>query len=73
MESYSRAAAAELGEYGITVNVVSPGPIQTGWIYPVLEQELAICTPLGRIGKSEDVADVIVMLECRIGKNSPLL
>jgi len=28
MESYSRSAAVELGKYGITVNVVSPGPIQ---------------------------------------------
>jgi hypothetical protein len=32
LESYSRAAACELGKYGITVNVVSLGAIQTGWI-----------------------------------------
>jgi len=30
LESYSRSAAAELGPYGITVNVVSPGPVQSG-------------------------------------------
>jgi 3-oxoacyl-[acyl-carrier protein] reductase len=30
VESYSRAAASELGRSGITVNIVSPGPIQTG-------------------------------------------
>ena len=32
MESYTRAAAYELGPYGITVNVISPGAVQTGWM-----------------------------------------
>ena len=27
LESYTRSGAAELGPYGITVNVVSPGPV----------------------------------------------
>jgi len=62
LESYSRAAAKELGRYGINVNVVSLGPIQTGWIEPDLEQrEMAHC-PLGRVGQPEDVADVMVFL-----------
>lgn len=34
LEAYSRSAAAELGRYGITVNIASLGPIQTGWIAP---------------------------------------
>src|SRR5260221_2649669 len=46
MESYSRAAASELGRYGITVNIVSPGPIQTGYITPELEQRLTMEIPL---------------------------
>jgi 3-oxoacyl-[acyl-carrier protein] reductase len=62
MESYSRAAAWELGPYGITVNIVSPGAIQTGWIAPDLEKKISAETPLGRIGKPEDVADVILFL-----------
>jgi len=62
LESYSRAAAGELGRYGITVNVVSLGPIQTGWIPPEMEREIAQHTPLGRVGKPDDVADVIVFL-----------
>lgn len=62
LESYSRAAAKELGRFGITVNIVSLGPVQTGWIGPQLEKEIAARTPLGRVGKPEEVADVIVFL-----------
>lgn len=60
LESYSRAAAAELGRYGMTVNIVSPGPIQTGWITPELEERIREETPLRRAGLPEDVADVVV-------------
>lgn len=62
LESYSRAAARELGKYGITVNVVSLGPIQTGWIAAELEKKVSAETPLGRVGQPEDVANVIVFL-----------
>lgn len=62
IESYSRSAAAEVGKYGITVNIVAPGPIQTGYITPQSEAEIAAGTPLGRVGEPEDVADVIVFL-----------
>ena len=62
LESYSRAAASELGSYGITVNIVAPGPIQTGYIAANLEQRLIPEIPLGRVGQPEDVADVIVFL-----------
>lgn len=60
MESYSRAAAVELGPYGITVNVVSPGAVQTGWMTPRLEKAIAASYPLRRIGKPEDIAHAIV-------------
>ena len=60
LESYSRAAADELGPYGITVNVVSLGPVQTGYIPSDLEEKLIPEIPLRRIGQPEDVADVIV-------------
>jgi 3-oxoacyl-[acyl-carrier protein] reductase len=62
LESYSRSAAMELGPYGITVNVVAPGPIQTGWIPAEAEQSIVETIPLGRIGRPDDVADVVVFL-----------
>jgi 3-oxoacyl-[acyl-carrier protein] reductase len=60
LESYSRAAASEFGRYGITVNVVSLGPVQTGYIPPELESRLVSEIPLGRIGEPNDAADPIL-------------
>ncbi len=62
LEGYTRSAAVELGQLGITVNAVSLGPVQTGWITPELEREILPTIPIGRIGRPEDVADVIVFL-----------
>ena len=62
VESYSRSAASELGKYGITINVVAPGPIQTGYITPEMEREIQESTPLRRVGRPEDVADVVLLL-----------
>lgn len=62
LESYTRAAAEELGPYGITANILSPGPVQTGWITPELEARVVAETPLRRVGQPEDLADVIVFL-----------
>jgi 3-oxoacyl-[acyl-carrier protein] reductase len=60
LESYSRSAAAELGPYGITVNVVSPGPIQTGYIPPESEKSIIREIPLRRIGKPADIANAVL-------------
>lgn len=60
MESYSRAAARELGKYGITVNIVSPGAVQTGYIFSELKESLESRYPLRRIGHPKDIADAIV-------------
>jgi 3-oxoacyl-[acyl-carrier protein] reductase len=62
IESYSRSAAAEMGKYGITVNIVAPGPIQTGYLRPEQVAEIAEGAPLRGVGRPEDVADVIVFL-----------
>jgi len=60
LESYSRSAAAELGPYGITVNVVSPGPEQSGYISRAMEEALIPGIPLRRVGRPQDIADAVV-------------
>jgi 3-oxoacyl-[acyl-carrier protein] reductase len=60
--SYSMSAAQEMGKYGITVNVVCPGATQTGYITPENELKISAVTPLGRLGRAEDIADIIVFV-----------
>ena len=62
IESYSRSAAFELGKYGITVNIVSPGVTQTGYVTPESEAKIAPHTPLRRLGEPRDIADVVVFM-----------
>ena len=62
LESYSRSAAAEVGPYGITVNVVSPGPVQSGYISPEMEETLIADIPLLRVGRPEDIANIVLFL-----------
>lgn len=65
VESYTRSAAIELGPYGITVNVVSPGAVQTGWMPQELEKELSENYPIRRIGRPEDIADAVIFFASR--------
>jgi 3-oxoacyl-[acyl-carrier protein] reductase len=66
--AFAAQGAAEMGKYGVTVNIVAPGPIQTGYITPEAEAEIAAGTPLGRVGWPEDVADAIVFLASQQGR-----
>ena len=66
--SFSRVWALELGLAGITVNVVSPGPIQTSLFlnnHPPGSkqyQELVDVMPVGRLGTPEDIAHAVKFL-----------
>jgi 3-oxoacyl-[acyl-carrier protein] reductase len=65
MESYTRTAAAEMGRLGITVNCLSLGPVQTGWIDAELDARLAANIPVRRVGRPEDVAHALLFLAAR--------
>lgn len=61
----TKALAKELGPSGITVNCVSPGVILTDMIShfdAATMESLKEDTPLGRIGKPEDVAGAVSFL-----------
>lgn len=61
----TKSLAKELGPSGITVNCVAPGVIDTDMnsaLSPETLAELADETPLGAIGKAEDVAQAVAYL-----------
>lgn len=61
----TRALAKEVGPSGIRVNAVSPGTIATdmnGHLSKETLEVLAEETPLGRLGRPEDVADTVLYL-----------
>lgn len=62
IEVLTRGLAKALAPMGVTVNTISPGPTDTGWMTPSLRDDLAARTPFQRIGQPEDVADVILFL-----------
>lgn len=58
--------AAELGEYGIRVNCVCPGPVRTKLAMAVHSQEIIDAyhdaIPLNRYGSEQEIAEVIAFL-----------
>jgi 2-hydroxycyclohexanecarboxyl-CoA dehydrogenase len=63
---FTRALAREVGEHGITVNAVAPGPIDTDIMGGTLTDErkaaMAADTLLGRVGTRDEVAALIAFL-----------
>ncbi len=62
-----RAAAIDLGPYGITVNAVCPGPTETAMTsrissFPEVYEELRRVIPLQRWGRPDEIAAMIVFL-----------
>ncbi|GAC1394883.1 MAG: SDR family oxidoreductase [Chloroflexota bacterium] len=65
LESYTVAAAWELGRYGITANVLCPAATDTGWLTPEAAAAIARDGPLYHVGQPTEVADMVVFLVSR--------
>ncbi|RWS06553.1 short-chain alcohol dehydrogenase-like protein [Dinothrombium tinctorium] len=65
VESFTRSVAKEMAMHNIRCNAVMPGFIETPIIHTVPEKLMKLLiknTPLGRVGKPEEVAEAIVFL-----------
>ncbi len=66
VEALTRCHAAELGPRGITVNAVAPGFTESDMLDVALPAEardgMIALTALGRLGRPEDIADVVAFL-----------
>lgn len=66
VEQLTRVFAREVGERGITANIVSPGPVNTEMFTTGKSEEtikrMAAMSFLGRVGEPEDIARVVLFL-----------
>jgi NAD(P)-dependent dehydrogenase (short-subunit alcohol dehydrogenase family) len=66
----TRVLARELGPRGVTVNAVAPGPFESKMMAQTLRDfgdAIAASSPLGRIGRPDDMAGVALYLAGRAG------
>lgn len=62
IEAMSRAMALDLGPYGIRVNILTPGSIDTTGIDEEGRKMRGVNVPLGRIGEPDDMVGAAVFL-----------
>lgn len=60
--SAARSLALEVAPRGVTVNVVSPGLIETDMLQGAPVEQILPYVPLGRLGQPEEVAHVVSFL-----------
>ena len=66
----TRVLASRLGRQHITVNAIAPGPFESKMMAATLESfgdEIAASSPLGRIGRPDDMAGAAIFLSSRAG------
>jgi len=62
---FTKALAKEVGRFGVTVNAIAPGFIETRLtenLPPEIKETVRKFTPLGRFGKPEEVANLVFFL-----------
>jgi len=62
LRGLTQIAAAEFGEFGIRVNAVFPGPVETPMLDEATQRRLAATAVFGRIGKPMEIADAVAFL-----------
>ncbi|XP_037927547.1 estradiol 17-beta-dehydrogenase 8 [Teleopsis dalmanni] len=63
--SFTEVASKEFGKFGIRVNAILPGYINTPMVAVVpekIKEQVKVRCPLGRLGKPEEIAEVIAFL-----------
>ena len=68
LEQFTRGLAQELAPRGVTVNTVSPGFTDTTMLWESLRKEAVERTPLKRLGKPQDIADVVAFVVSEQGR-----
>ena len=62
MKALSQAMAIELAIFGINVNAILPGPIDSGVLPDSIKASTLKVVPKGRLGRPEDIANLVVFL-----------
>ncbi|MEE4243525.1 MAG: 3-oxoacyl-ACP reductase FabG [Desulfopila sp.] len=62
LNAASRSVAAEVARLGIRMNVVAPGLIDTDMIEAAPKEQIKAMIPMARIGRPEEVAEVVGFL-----------
>ncbi len=68
VEQFVRILAKEMGARKVTVNAVAPGPTDTSMVSQLSRDTAPSMTPLGRLGRADEIADAVAFLASEQGR-----